>query len=447
MRGLSLIVALLLCALSASAQEVLVPFDSLGKVERIDRDLENKLGLFPEYSGFREAQLYQLSDTSFSVEITHEDSGKVIRTRIVLTVSEMNDLRKKVMNAIYEEAPQTMLDHSGRKKLIAGTLTMSVFYHGWALPAAAEADGASAGGMYLILAAGGYFVPLMLTAHSPVTSGMATLAIYGGSRGIGHGIMLDLILEGEDVTTAVLAAGSFFSIAEEASFVAWARKTEMTDGDAMAIGVMGDFGAAIGVGLAHMTTEFEKESNSAIAVWILTGSAAGIATGAILADKITYTRGDALILRNVGVLGALWPVTILDFASPKEDKAYSTVAVIGAICGLGAGHALIGGRNFTTDEGALVTLGELAGGLFGLGVVTLAEPEGDKSAAYWAGASLGATGGFLLTYSMFQKGAQVKLPHHARLDFGIQSQPRVPLDLQNRITPPEIPMASLNIRF
>ena len=55
-----------------SAQEVQISIDEEGKIDCTDSKLEQELGLFTEYSNFREARLYQISDTSFVLEVSYQ---------------------------------------------------------------------------------------------------------------------------------------------------------------------------------------------------------------------------------------------------------------------------------------------------------------------------------------------------------------------------------------
>jgi len=442
---------LFLCvtAAMAYAQETLIPFDSTGRIERIDAELKTKLGLFPEYPSFRSAALYRFTDSTYTLEISYEDSGKVMRIHRPLSGVEAAELRQQVSSAIYERAPSILLDQSGRTSLIGGTLVLSILYHGWALPAAAEIEGAAAGGLYLITSAAGYFLPMFLTEHTSISKGSATLAMWGASRGIGHGIMLGLVEQGDDMSRGVLAQAVFTSVTEEIIGAKIAASAKLSDGDAYAVGLMGDFGSAIGLGMAHVTGCFSEDHERAIGAWVLAGSGAGLASGAVLARNNDYTRGDGYVLRGTGILGAMIPITCVDYADPENEYVYTYSAIAGTIAGLAVGHVLIQDRDFDTDDGAIINLGELAGGLFGLGLVTLASPEGESaSAVYWTGATLGATGGFIAAYALRAKSAEM----HGKQKIGLGldlDMPRYSANngLPYKMTPPPVPMASLRFHF
>src|SRR4051812_21795661 len=75
--------ALLVAATAAHAQEVRVSIDAKGDVERIDREMEEKLSLFPTYENFQEALLYQLPDSSYALEVFYNADGKFLKRRMV----------------------------------------------------------------------------------------------------------------------------------------------------------------------------------------------------------------------------------------------------------------------------------------------------------------------------------------------------------------------------
>ena len=444
---------LVLCLFAASvyAQETLVPFDSAGRVERLDRSLEDKLNLFPEYPHFVEAALFRLPDSSYVLEIMYDDSAGRLRARRPLTSDEAADLRWRVMQAIAQRAPTAVLDQSGRKRFIAGNLALTLGYHGWAIPVALQVKESVAGGLYLLTAAAGYFIPLLATERTSVSRGTASLGLYGGSRGIGHGIMLGLVAGAEDNGPLLVGAGVLASVAEEVAAVNIVRHTNLSDGDAVAIGVLGDFGAGIGVGMADVSGAFDSDHAAAVGAWVLAGSAAGLATGGMLARNMDYTRGDAYVVRAAGALGTIAALTFTTYADPKDDRVYSSTAIAGAVGGLTFGHVLIRDHDFSSDQGALITLGEVSGGLLGMGLVTLAVGNhGAESSTYWTGIMLGAAGGFTFSYLLLAPDASLR-PKRAP-EMGMDIAPRLPSfagapGFERMPLPPDVLTATLKVHF
>jgi hypothetical protein len=453
MKRLPYEVLLVLCLFAASvrAQETLVPFDSAGRVQRLDRNLEEKLNLFPEFPRFVEATLFRLPDSSYVLEIMYDDSAGRLRARRPLSADEAADLRWRVMQAIAQRAPTAVLDQSGRKRFIAGNLALTLGYHGWAIPVALQVKESVAGGLYLLTAAAGYFIPLLATEHTSVSRGTASLGLYGGSRGIVHGIMLGLVAGAEDNGPLLVGAGVLASVAEEIAAVNIARHTNLSDGDAVAIGVLGDFGAGIGVGMADVSGALDSDNAAPVGAWVLAGSAAGLATGGLLARKVDYTRGDAYVVRAAGALGSIATITFTTYADPKDDRVYSSTAMAGAVGGLVLGHALIRDRDFSSDQGALITLGEVSGGLLGVGVVTLTVGQHDAApSAYWTGILSGAAGGFTFSYLLLEPDASLR-PKRAP-DMGMDIGPRLPSfagapGFERMPLPPDVLTATLKVHF
>ena len=79
MKTLLFLLFLIFSPVAGKAQEVQVAFDSAKTIQVINQDLEKKLDLFPTYPYFEEARLFQEPDSSYSVEITSDSSGRTLR--------------------------------------------------------------------------------------------------------------------------------------------------------------------------------------------------------------------------------------------------------------------------------------------------------------------------------------------------------------------------------
>jgi hypothetical protein len=401
--------ASLLWAMSVCAQEVSVPIDAEGKFEYIDSKLEQELKLFPDYRGFREARLFQLSDTSFMLEISYQLEDRLLKDRLPLSAQEAADFRQTVTLRVKQEKPRAALDQEGRSKLLKGTLALSLGYYGWAVPVAFDlGDGQTIAALYMLTAGAGFFLPYWGTRDIPVTDAAATLSLYGGTRGIVHGIFLYVLAKGEDASgRGTVGFGMLGSLTEALAFFPLAERLNMSPGTAEVICMGGDFGLGYGLGTAQLADFYEDGRERSLSGCILLGSAAGMVAGKFLADRQPYTRGDAYVLRGVGFLGAYISLAAVDIADPDDEKAYTAAAMTGSIVGLGLGHHLVKNKDFSTGQGTLINLGELAGGLVGLGVAYLISPEGGdgNSAVYLTSSAIGATGGFWLLYRSFAKDA------------------------------------------
>jgi hypothetical protein len=401
-------------AVSSYAQEVQVPIDAEGKLEFIDSEIERDLGMFTDYENFREARLFQISDTSFVLEISYQPQKSLLKVRLPLSAKEAFEFRRKVTERIKLKKPRAVLNQEGRTKLLAGTLALSLGYYGWAVPVTFDVDdGKSFAAIYMLTSGAGFFIPFLGTRDIPVTDAAATLGLYGGTRGIVHGIFLYGLAKGEDATgRGMVGFGMLGSFSEGIAFFSLADRSNMSAGMAEVICIGGDFGIGWGLGAAHLANFFDEDEERSIAGSILLGSATGLVAGKMLAERQQYTRGDAYVLRGAGILGAYIPLAVVDMAEPEDDRTYTAAAMVGSVIGLGLGHRLVRGKDFTTGQGTLVNLGELAGGLVGLGVAYLVSPDDDddNSSLFLTSSALGATGGFWLLYRSFARTAQT----HAR---------------------------------
>jgi len=391
----SLLAAICCLAAPGFSQETQVPFDQAGRVSVIDRALEARLGLFPEYEGFEEARLFQGQDSTFTLEVLYRVGDTLQKASQPLSAGDVLALRARVAAAIRAKAPAAAVDQSGRSAFLIGTGLLSLGYYGWAVPYALGVDdGSTYGGLYMVTSSVGFFGPFLLTRHRSVTDAEAALSLYGATRGILHGWCVGALLVGEDRETRdTVVAGMLTSLAEYAAGFWAADKMRMGSGTAATIGAVGDFGMGLGWG-AHYLIDRHNEKMEASAM--LGGSGLGLVTGGLLARSQHYTRGDALVLRAAGALGAY--VGMAASASVSEDeKAVVASGMAGAVAGLGAGHHLLRGRDFTTGQGVLVHLGEFAGGLLAAGLLVVADVDTDPVWPYMAASSVGAGAGFWFT--------------------------------------------------
>ncbi len=416
--GISLLIVWCgITAPTAIAQEVQVPIDEDGKVQVITADLERKLKLFSDYPAFREARLFQLSDTSFVLEITHEPSGRLTRERVPLTLAAAQVFRRRVSAGLRETAPEAVLDQSGRTKLLVWSTVLSLFYYGPAAPVVLDVDDPQgAVGLYMLSAGAGFVAPFLATKHIPVTEAGAVLSTYGATRGVIHGALAAYLFDNEPEDRGFLGAGFLGGVTEGIAGFAVANAGRMTGGTAELVGVGSDVGLGYGLGSAHLAGFFDEDpfylnrSYAAAVATALLSTAGGVGLGYALSRTEPYTRGDAFLLRNAGILGGHAGLAVADALNPNgnKDKLYTALAMTGGTLGLIAGQRLVHGRDFTTAQGTFGTLGQIAGGLVGLGLGYLVSSEnGDNSTVLLAGSAVGAGVGYGLMYHSFARQAKV----------------------------------------
>ncbi|MCD4650414.1 MAG: hypothetical protein K8S56_01305 [Candidatus Cloacimonetes bacterium] len=452
MRNILLFLLLFLCLAEISnAQEVQIPIDKEGRIDYISSKLERKLELFTEYSNFREARLFQITDSTFVLEISYRENGKTVQSRLLFTTSEAEIFQQKVTDSLEAKKPGEAFNQDGRTKLIVGSMALSLGYYGWAVPAICEvSDAKGATALYMLTSSAGFDIPFASTSNIPVTDAAATLNLYGKTRGIAHGTALSFLFSDDPSFQGVLATGMLASITE--GFVGFhvASNTNMSAGTAMTIGIGGDYGMALGLGAAHLLDFIDNNESQAIAGSVLLGAGLGLWSGKRLSDNQPYTKGDARVLGSVGFLGYLIPVTLIDICDMDEDKAYTTAGMLGVIAGLNLGHKLVKGKNFTNGQGILIELGELAGGLLGLGMAYLVSSDNDDSSKlYSTFSSIGAAGGFWLMYSSYAESARIREKDFP-LSIDIKPEGFLALAMKKNFAPNReitLPLLSLTYKF
>lgn len=385
------------------AQEVQIPLDSAGTLQQLDANLERELRLFPAYSDFLEARLFLLADSSFALEIRFGDPARMLRERIPMSAGEAAAFRQMVSERLRRERPQALLDRTGVNRLIIGTTTLAVGFYSWAPIVMFDLENpASAMTTVLFSTAAGIVLPILITQQTSVSEAEARLALYGGTRGILHGIFIQRLLTREDDGRAAVSGAFVGSVGEMICGFQIASVNNLSAGRAAAIGVLGDFGFGIGMGAAEVAGFYDDHKQiRAAAATILAGSAAGLAGGAVLSNQQSYTVGDAAVLRETGLLGAMIPLTIMDIARSRESDTYVAAAMVGSVAGIAAGHLLTRDTDLSATQGLQITLATLAGGLFGMGigdVVARGSHGENESVPYLIGATLGGTLGFAVAY-------------------------------------------------
>lgn len=418
LRTCVLLLALLAPAL-LHAQETLVPIDSAGSLERIDAELESRLGLFPDISGFQEARLYAGADGAFVLEITYASDGRQQRSRRTMNASDAQAFRQQVTDRMRERAAPPMLDQEGRALFITGTTTLGLSYYGLAAIQATGAEDKAAVAVYMLTAATGFFAPYLLTQKTQVTKAQAKLSLYGFAAGAVHGHLLHAVASGEafDETQGSFAMGMGMGLAEGLAGYYLADAHDLSEGKVDVITSLATFGLGFGAGTTYLVG---GEGDVAFAGGTLLGAVAGFAAGNAVANMQNYSSGDATVMTTTGVVGAWTPVAILLLADLEGDddaigRIYTASAMAGAVGGIALGHHLVKGRQFTDAQGNYVALGTAATTAVALGLAYLIGSE-DADYRLYVGASLaGSVGGLALMYGLLEDDAPRELGANLRL--------------------------------
>ena len=243
------------------AQEIQVPVDEAGQIQVITAELARRLGLFGEVEGFREARLFQLPDATFVLELTSDPGGGLRRERRPLSAAEAAEFRRDLTARITARAPTAVLDQGGRTKLLVGSTLLGLGFYGWATEEAFDpSDDQTAVALYMLTAAGAFFVPFLATRSVSVSDAAATMALWGATRGPIHGLLVSELGDAEKDKTK-FAWSVAIGVTEAIAGGIVAQSLAMTPGRAELTAVGGDIGLGTGWGVAHLLKLDERSTS------------------------------------------------------------------------------------------------------------------------------------------------------------------------------------------
>ena len=424
--------------------EVLVPLDTVDRIESIDEELNLKLRLFPQYRGFTHAYLFQLSDTSFAFEIWSHEFGKTLKSRTLMPEHDVTLLREQISESIHRIAPSAGIDQSGRPTLLGNAYTMSLGLYGWGIPYLLGLNGSAAIGSYLLISAGGILGAQSATENLEVSEETANLSFLGSALGLGHGIMACVIADdGNSSAKTYIATVMALSTAEGIGGYLLGEKLRLNSASVEMIGTMSAAGLLYGYGASRLGDLTRPRS---IATSMLIGSVLGTGTGILLIRDTSYTNGDVGVFRGACLLGIYVPLSILGASHVANSKAYIAAAMAGGIIGGLEGNALVSGRDFTTAEGMYIMFGSFGGMLIGGGIPLIVSAPGELAAVL---SSVGGLVGYSIMYHRYESGARERATANS---LSIQVHPENLLLVAQHHLPPTMnqyafPFMSLSYRF
>jgi hypothetical protein len=387
------------------AQEVQVPLSPDSTVYTMDAELEQTLDLFPDVQGFREAALFRQSETTYELVIIYQQQGQTLRERRTLTRAEVGALRQRVAQQLQATGTRVNIEQPGRPELLAATTFLGSIEGALIAGALAPDSEPLIAGLPLLAGAGGFFIPFFATQNRPVPEAPGTLTGFGGLQGYAHAGQLSVLLAGSDPEGQAVAGLAAVTGAAEATvgyLMGSRRGWSPGMGEMVAYnGLAGNLlGLGAGLTLVGGGTDFDDGDADArlVAGLSLLGSFTGIYTGHRLGRTGHYTRGDARLYGLSGLLATQLAISAVSVADLADTRAVAGVLTGSGLAGLGAGTALVKGRDFSTYASNLITLGNYAGALLGAGVATLFDGSTD---AITVAQAVGAVTGFGITYHVF----------------------------------------------
>jgi len=401
---LSLLLTVLFGSRVVRAQETETTFDPAGKIEVITTEMQSKSDLFPEVKDFKEARLFILPDSSYTLDISSDVAGKITHTRKPLTKEERLALFHKLAVVLEFSDPGLLTDQSGRSSFLLGMASLSLLVYGPSVAVLSGGDGGSATGMWLISAGAGYLLPAMMTSGSKVTQAQSTLAISSGYQGYAAGLTFGAMTNADP--TGIIALGMISSLTDLSVMYTLAGSEDMTEAKASLIaqgGLNGMLdGFAVG-GLLDNSSEFSSGKEAGI----LLGHVGGYIVANAIANGENYTAGDATGINLLSSLG-FWAGVANTSAIGNsklvlEDQSALAAGLIGNAAGYYFGAKLLRHYALTGTQGTYLQLGTYGGALVGFGVGILADSKFEHPMVWSILSTLGAIGGFAAVLGSMQR--------------------------------------------
>lgn len=392
-------------AAQESRIEIQVALDSSGTILEISPELRDRAGLFLEVENFTAARLFRREDSLFILEIAFRQGGAPARQRTLMDATALKAFRRELSSRLAQVSQTPALNQEGRPGLIVKQTLMGLGFYGWSVPRILQIEGErETVATYMLVGSAGFALPYYLTRNRPVTKAQSMLAFHGATRGIFYGAFLHNLLapdaESDESRLFLPLLGSIAG--SSLGFVLAGKGMEL--GRAELLGVMGDFGAGLGLASAHIAGLWDDERRKPAASAVTLGmSGLGLAAGAWLSQREHYTRGDAYVLRMQGVLGAQIGMTVAAALADKKEKSYSAGAMTGGVLGAGVGNWLLHYQDFDENAGIFISCAQIAGGLLAGGITYLLDSQDHfDPLVYHSTIALGSLAGHTLLYHTFK---------------------------------------------
>jgi hypothetical protein len=408
------------CAQKNTDQLNKVSFDSRDRIFLIDKATELQAGLFPDIANFKEATVYQISDSAYLVLIV--SSPKNIKLN--LKIEEYKALQTKTDNYLTNRMKPgykgftvsntpvfispIKQSKNGRPKLIIASTTLSVIGYGALIPHGLGLGQKESAITSLIIVAGGFGVPFISTMHKEVPMAAANLFGGGGGLGLLHGILLFGAVYSPQLRTNYIQDEKNYNLTVASVSLAEALggyylgksgdistpQSQMIVNNGLTAGVAGLAGS-VSLGFFH-------HDNFKIGLTTsLVSSLAGYYTGYLICNSFNYNEGNAEVHNTIVPLTMLTSYSIAAISN-ADNQITCGALTLSYPLGILLANKMVENCNFTKPQANAITFTTIGGGLFGLGLAKMiGESSTVKSTALIT--SLGAIGGFYLTYNKEKK--------------------------------------------
>ena len=275
-------------------------------------------------------------------------------------------------------------------------------------------------GFPLLAGAAGFFGPFFAMQDRPISEASGTLTGFGGLQGYAHGAQVAALFGDDDVDGQLTAGFMAVAGAAEATVGYHIGSTRgWSPGMAEMVAYNGVAGNLLGFGVG-VTASGDESAARSIAGASLVGSALGGFVGHRMGRTNTYTRGDARLYSQTGLLAAQLAISATLVGDVDDARGIGGLLTGAGLVGLGTGAALVRERDFSTYASNLITLGNYAGSLLGAGLATVADGSSDAVTVMQA---LGAVAGFGITYRVFAPDARRAAMSNANASLRLRVMP------------------------
>lgn len=233
------------------------------------------------------------------------------------------------------------INKEGRAQFIVGT-TLFGAWSGYSLAAIATwgdddlSDSEMKGMIWASIggAAAGLIPAIIFTGEMAMSTGRATLINFGWTWGLWHGIAFS-IMTVEDPDPQVI-----HGLALGLSAVGWTgtliltNYVDVADGDAALVAAGGAWGTWFTFAIGALISEDFLSDEDVWVPIILVGGDAGVATTALLTDRLDMSAGRVGLINLGGILGMLLGGGILVLAEPDDYRAAVGIELGFSIAGL-----------------------------------------------------------------------------------------------------------------
>lgn len=253
--------------------------------------------------------------------------------------------------------------------------------------------GATRIGLPMLISGGSMLLPVFMPQYENINSNSLWLRIHGKAMGGLYGYFLAGTMFGDDIFESyndhytsyedefnrnkkpfALTTSLLGSITMGQLGLHLGKTKPWTDGRVATYQYYSYATPAVACGLLFAIAEnSEFQAYSAL---ITAGVPLGYLAGHQVANKLELTRGDINAITNNTAIGALFGLSALIYTDPESPKAI-LIPLGTAITGSAIGHYTFRNFHITRPEARRLNYATLGGGLIGLGISIMAEPENE----------------------------------------------------------------------